>query len=896
MLLTKLHIPQPPEGLVHRRNLDNKLDEGLNRKLILVSASAGYGKTTAIVDWISRNKLPTAWYSLDENDNDFKVFLSYIIKGLQTIDQSIGKEILELSSSSFGLSVESGTELLVEDLLRVKKDVLLILDDFHYIADREINKFLSYFLEYLPKNIHLVLITRSDPILKLSKLRSSRQLVELRSADLRFSARDVTEFFKRSFEVSLTSTDANELHIKTEGWISGIQLAGISMQSHEHISSFIDNLKGSNRYIMDYLIDEALSTLDASLKDFLLKTSILNRMCAELCDHMLVSKNSNELIEKLEKGNLFIIPLDNERKWYRYHHLFSELLNKRVKNTFPGIIEELHNRAGDWLINNDLYDEAIRHLILARHYKKAAELISGEMLKIWDDGNHYRFSPWLTSLPENIVNKIPQLIIVKAELAMVSWKIERAQELLNNAENVLLSIEKQQNQPLITLSERVLKNLKGRILINYSIIATFDNKTEDVLTYADRALELLAEDQVMLRNLAVINRGDAYFYDGKLSKAYEVQAEVVRSNQISNNPFLYLISGSYLATTLRHQGKLGEVTELCDKLFTYGIENGLQNATSIGWIQVQKGEVKAEFNDLDEAEKRAAQGVETAKKYKLVSGLLKCYLLLIRIYFSAKKFTEIDKVLEVIQSESSGHGNTRYNQNQIEAWKVRISISQQDTEEVNRWLNEYESQEDASFIYINESKHIAASRAYIASGKLKEAEDIIEHIEIEAKKYVRINTLIEIALLKTQLEHLRGETEKAKEYLWKAFSLAEPGGYIRTFVDEGPIIEEISKKLAKDSAYHSLPSGKEVSDKYVKKIIQAFEMDRKKQVHADGDLSKRELEILQLISQNLTNKEICGTLYISLPTVKSHISNILLKLEARNRNDAVEIAMRNGII
>ena len=330
MLLTKLHIPQAGNNVVHRSELFEKLKSGLSRKLILVSAPAGYGKTTLLSDWINQNKITAAWLSLDTGDNDPAVFLSYVISGIQSIHAYFGQSALRLLNSPNSPSVESIASLLINDLLIINKNLFLVLDDFHLIRNAEVLKVLTYFLEHIPVNIHFVILTRSDPALSLSRLRSQHQLVEIRLSDLSFSANDISVLFNKKLKLGLSIDDAFSLETKTEGWIAGLQLAALSMQGREDISKFVRDLKGDNRYIMDYLMEEVLKIQTDEIKEFLLQTSILEQMSAPLCNTVLNRSDSQLILETLERDNMFVIPLDNERNWYRYHHLFAELLKQRL--------------------------------------------------------------------------------------------------------------------------------------------------------------------------------------------------------------------------------------------------------------------------------------------------------------------------------------------------------------------------------------------------------------------------------------------------------------------------------------------------------------------------------------------------------------------------------------
>ncbi len=367
MLLTKLHIPSPPRNLVHRSKLFDKLNKGLNNKLILISAPAGFGKTMLISDWIDQNKIPAAWYSLDNSDNATEDFLSYIILGIQKINTNFGAGALKLIQSSNSPNPESIASMLLNDILNINQDFLLVLDDFHVIVKREILEIVDYLLEHLPQNVHIVISTRSDPSFALARLRSQHQLLELRSSELSFSVNDISILFNKKLKLGLSIKDIESIESKTEGWIAGLQLAALSIQGYKDASVFIKNFTGNNRYIMDYLIEEVLKTQSDDVKDFLLKTSILEQISAPLCDAVLDKDNSQSIIEELEKNNIFIFPLDEIRHWYRYHHLFADLLKQRLLMVDNSPITEIHNKACNWFEQNEMFEYAIEHALKMCH-------------------------------------------------------------------------------------------------------------------------------------------------------------------------------------------------------------------------------------------------------------------------------------------------------------------------------------------------------------------------------------------------------------------------------------------------------------------------------------------------------------------------------------------------
>ena len=480
---------------------------------------------------------------------------------------------------------------------------------------------------------------------------------------------------------------------------------------------------------------------------------------------------------------------------------------------------------------------------------------------------------------------------------MARWHIEDAEVLLKNAENMLNSIEKQEIVPLIPLSNVHRKNFKGRILANYALIASYHENTEDIIKYVEQALVTLSKDQIIWRNLATMIRSDAHFILGKLQEAHKGQVETNKSYQIAQNPFLYLMSGANLLVTLRQQGKLHEVLQLSESFIEYGTNNGLKNTSVIGWIQTIKGEVLAELNHLEQAEKIALQGVTIAESFKITGVLLKCYLLLIRIFFSEKKYSEIHKVVQKLEAESISFGITRHIKNQIDAWRDRISLSQNQFEQVEQWLQEYESRKDTHLHYIHENKHIAALRAYIALGKFNEAEQLLEQLKPETEKHDRINSLLEILLIQIHIKHQLKEPEMARKYFLEALSLAEANGYVRMLLEEGSDVESLLKEIQQMKRLKSSESLDSVSSEYVDMLVRSFEREKKAaSVRAEEVLSSRELDTLKLIAEDLTNQEIADALYISLATVKTHVRNILLKLEAKNRSQAVSKAREKLII
>jgi len=447
MLLTKLHIPSTGNSIVHRSVLFENLNTGLHRKLILISAPAGFGKTTVVSDWISRNNIPAAWFSIDSGDNDPVVFLSYIISGIQSHHKGFGQSALSLLNTPKSPSVESIISLLINEILNINQNFILVLDDFHLINNSEVLKLMTFLLEHCPNNIHIVILTRSDPALSVSRLRSQNQLVELRSSDLSFSANDISILFNKKLRLGLSVEDINSLESKTEGWIAGLQLTALSMNGREDISEFIRDLKGDNRYIMDYLMEEVLKIQTDEIKEFLLKTSVLEQMSAPLCNFVLSRTDSQQILEALERNNMFVVALDSDRIWYRYHHLFADLLKQRLQLGEKSVITELHYKAGEWFRDNSMPLMAIDHTLAAGNFERSITFLGEIAETLWKTGQHAAIVKYGDLLPAEVIKKNAVFCLYYSWILIIAGQINKAEPFLECAERITIQSIKQKNLP-----------------------------------------------------------------------------------------------------------------------------------------------------------------------------------------------------------------------------------------------------------------------------------------------------------------------------------------------------------------------------------------------------------------------------------------------------------------
>src|SRR6266568_2148640 len=535
ILATKLYLPPLRPHVVSRPRLIERLNEGLHRNLTLISAPAGFGKTTLVSEWLAGGSQPVAWLSLDEGENDPARFLTYLIAALQTIAAKIGEGVLGGLQSPQPPPPEAILTTLLNDLTTIKDHFVLVLDDYHVIDAKPIDQVLTFLLNHLPPHMHLVIATREDPQLPLARLRARDRLTELRAVDLRFTPSEAAEFLNQVMGLTLSAQDIAALERRTEGWIAGLQLAAISLQGHEDAAGFITSFTGSHHFVLDYLVEEVLGQQDARVQTFLLRTSILERLCGPLCDAVVLdpSTSGQATLEYLERANLFIIPLDNERRWYRYHHLFADLLRQRLHQSFASSpadaqshVNELHIRASQWYEDHSLAIEAFHHAVAADDVERAERLIEGKGMPLQFRGAMISVLNWLASLPTTILDARPSLWVTYASaLTMSGQPISSVEEKLQAAEAAL-----QEAEP-----DDKTRDLVGHIAAIRAMLAVPANQVETIIAQSRRALEYLHPNNLPVRATAHWTLGYAYQLQGDRAAARGAYTDVISLSQASGN-------------------------------------------------------------------------------------------------------------------------------------------------------------------------------------------------------------------------------------------------------------------------------------------------------------------------------------------------------------------------
>jgi len=923
ILATKLFVPPPRPDRVPRPQLIERLDLGLRfgRKLTLVSAPAGFGKTTLIAEWAASllrmrpagsnpkstiGNLQLSWFSLDEEDNNLARFLAYLIAAFNQTNEeetAVGKVALEMLQSPQTPPASAVLTIFINDIAKLPGKIVLIIDDFHVIESAAVEESLTYLLEHQPPNLHLVIATRIDPQIPFARLRVRGQLTEIRAADLRFSSAEAAEFLNGVMGLDLSAEDITALERRTEGWIAGLQLAAITMRGQKDTSGLIKSFTGSHRYVLDYLIEEVLEQQPAEIQDFLLQTAVLDRLTGSLCAFLTGQKDGQETLEMLDRANLFIVPLDEERRWYRYHHLFGELLRRRLRQTRPEQIPTLHRRAGRWYEQKGFNDAAIDQALLGEDYQHAARLIQNIAADYWKRGEDSKLRRWLERLPPNLIAGNCLFCIYLTWCLLADGEVNEAQKALLAAEQALESMVQEESLP----PDLSLEVLQGRIAAAHAFSAFYRGEFADLFHYAGQALELLPPEDLAWRSVATHFLGDAYDFQGDMVQAYPSRLQAVEASKATGNSYVSLISHLKLAIIMRRMGMLREVDALCRRQLQRAAEIGMAQTVLGGWLLAIWGETLVELNDLESAQAKAELSAERLEGDGDLAMIGSSYLGLIRIMFSCGRLAVAERYIHMIEALAQKSAIPPWITGLADAWQARIWLAQSNFAALSSWVVEQEKNLEQNISYVHETVLVETARFYIAQRRLEEAHAILDMLSGQAQQYGRIWRVIEIAILQALAYQAGGKGASALAALEQALIAAEPGGFTRIFLDEGPPLAAL---LHEANTRGILPA-------YTNHLLAAFALPNSESPIPNSELrtphsptsairnpkseileplSDRELEVLRLIAGGLTNSQIAARLYLTLNTVKAHTRNIYGKLDVHTRTQAVARARDLGLI
>lgn len=879
------------------RALTDGIENG--RKLILISAPAGFGKTTLVSSWIEGTNIPAAWISLDEGDDDLARFLTYLIAALQTLISEVGDSVLAALQSSQTVSPNDLLTTLLNELNSIEDDFILVLDDFHTVNSRAMGELLSFLVEHMPPAMHLVITTREDPALPLARLRARNLLTEVRAADLRFTESEAADFLNQVMGLNLSTENISMLENRTEGWIAGLQLAALSMQGHasRDITEIIRSFSGAHQFVLDYLLEEVLKEQPEALQGFLLSTSILNRLSGSLCDALNEGTSAQETLEQLERANLFVIPLDNERKWYRYHHLFRDLLRQSLSQKHSKEeIAAMHIRASEWFEREGEIGEAFHHAMSAADFERAARLLESNWLAMDENFQTAAWLGWVKQLPASVKRLRPVL------LTQIGWSYMDAGNVLLS-ETSLRDAEASFKRPhaeMVIVEKEQFRTLPARIAFARAYNAQTQNRFDDVVRYVETVLDIIPhEDQYMQAQASSI-LSTAYWANGELDKAYGLMSGWVEAAKQAGN-FVFAVAASFgKADILITQGRLRDAMHVYQTALSLAAENDAEEHTAhhhlgLGLLHHEMGEDELAGHHLQKAFELGRQTTIVDWMYR--KSLAQAYL--------KESEGDLHGALELLNDAQRFYVRTPIpNLRPVEAMRARIHIKQNHLNKAQAWAHQSGHSLQDTPIFLHEFGYLTLARIVLTENQNdRHFQTMLHMLDALLKQAESRNDLrSRIEILVTQaLAYSAKDSTKALAALEQALTLAKPEGYLRLFANEGKpmhlLISDLRVMIGKTA--HPLLQ-------YVEKILAAFSQPvqpqnpKSKTVNPKYELidplSDRELEVLRLIAQGLSNQEITQKLVVALSTVKGHNLRIFAKLQAKSRTAAIARARELGIL
>jgi LuxR family transcriptional regulator, maltose regulon positive regulatory protein len=895
LVSTKLRPPEARPKLVARPRLTEMLEREAGRRLTLISAPAGFGKTTLLGDWLQGRAgggRPVAWLSLDGGDNDPAQFLSYLVAALRrsTGEEGFGEAILVALRSPGQPRIEALAGGLVNELAALPDGLDLVLDDYHAIDAEGVHSTVSFLLEHLPEGVHLLISSRVDPPLPLARLRARAQMVRLGAAELAFTEGEAGAFLKDVMCMDLSAGDVARLEGRTEGWIAGLQLAALSMRDRKDVSGFVEAFSGGHRDVLDFLAEEVLSRQPKVVGDFLLQTSIPDGLTGSLCDALTGRSDGQAMLEGLEKENLFVVALDDERRWYRYHHLFRDFLRGRLEREEPELAGDLHRRASGWYEGNGHMAEAIDHALATPDYELAARLIEGGVEGAVERGEGATALRWLEALPTEAKRLRPRLFVEHAVALVITGRPDDVEPLLEEAERAAGEA---------TADEKDRRFLLGFTSGVRSWRARLRGDAYEAVELARRALSLLPDGETPVRNYAAVRLGDALRAVGDLAAAGEAYAEAAEIARGTRPAYVKLAAMVAHARVLAEQGRLREAEEAFRRALRLLTDEGFELSPAAGVAHIGMADLRYERNDLDGAQRALERGVELAERTGDVSTLVWAYLTLSR---TRRARGDRERAFETAsQAERAARDSGADLQVAVAAsWMARLRLDLGDLAGAEALERERAASADGASAAARAVDRMTSARLLRARGRHREALGLLQESREAAEAEGRTRDLVEILTLTALALWASNEKARAVDAIADALELAAPEGYVRTFVDEGhPLVALLSEALeSRRGGRPGVP--RRFPARYPRRLLTALERDQARAAtsaaRSPGPLSERELEVLRLIASGKSNRRIAEDLFVSMATVKTHTNNLYRKLDARSRTQAVARARESGLL
>jgi LuxR family transcriptional regulator, maltose regulon positive regulatory protein len=906
LLATKLHVPRPQPGFVPRPRLVQALSQGLARGRVLICAPAGFGKTSLLADWARSSGRPVAWLGLDAGDNDPARFWRYVAAALDQAQPGIAERLGPLLGPQAPRSFEGLVTALINefDAQAGRDEVLLVLDDYHLVDAGPVHESVAFLLENLPPGLLLVVSGRADPPLPLARLRARGRLAELRAAELRFTTEEAAALLGAAAGPVLPDTAVVTLTARTEGWAAGLQLAALSLRGRTDAAGFVAAFSGSHRFVLDYLADEVLDGQPGQVRAFLLETSVLERLSGELCDAVTGRSGSQAMLHHIEQAGLFLVPLDEVRGWWRYHHLFADLLRARLEQELPGRMQELHRAAAAWSDEHDLSDDAVRHALAAGDAAWAAQLIEQHFdATLYLSSEGATAQRWLAALPAELVQTRPRLLLAQVLLAATLGRAEAMEPPLGAAERALAGAAPaagESFEPSVGKAASMLVNIPAQIALHRSFLAQLRGDAENTAAFASQALAELGDGERLLGSIAQGLLAAAEWLRGRLADAEQAFVSSIAGWR-TGQPLSW---GIYqLGQVQRAQGRLDAAAETYQKTLDIAAESGPPPAPPAGPAYVGLAEVAYQRNELDSALWQVTEGIAVCRQFLYPAPLGTGLVTLAWIRQAQGDPGGALEAMGEAGQAALGPGVTGL-LNPVPSQRARLLLAQGDVSAAAQWAKAAGLSPDDEPDYPREPAYLVLARVLLAQDRPGPALTLLQRLLATAASQDRIGSVIEIQALRALALAACGDHAGALGALAEAVTLASPRGYVRVFADEGAPMRALLTRLSAAEKDERGPA-RDIDPDYLAGLLRASGQagaappSRRAAAALPGmiePLTGRELEVLRLLAAGRSNQRIAHELVVALDTVKKHVTHILGKLGAANRTEAVARARQLGLI
>lgn len=902
LMKTKYQMPPLPAGLLRRDNLCAKMEEGLSsddrfmRKLTLVSAPAGYGKTTAVLQWLDTHRSRVAWVSLDEGDNEGRMFWSYFLRAMAEIDDRVGAESGEyLQAVTAQLPGTGGAradgrrfvQRFVNELALSRSPIIVVLDDYHVIEDCTIHDAMATLLTHLPSTVHLVLVTRADPPLRLGRLRGRGEVSEIRGDDLRFDERAAGQLLRRLTGAELPCRDISRLIQHTEGWVAGLKMLALSLQRVSDPSRLIDDMARENRYIFEYLMDEVLGQQPEEVREFLLQTGPLDSFTPSLCRRVTGMSGARDMIMQLYRRNLFINRLDGSGRWHAYHSLFTTILRHQLARDAPEQLSRILCSAAEWYEEQDMIPDAASALLRAEDHVGAARLLDRWGENLWFEGGGATLLRWLDALPDELVQQYQRLSAIYAFLLLANMRTSRVETFLAAAEGEGPDGEREEELPdsPVRLSPREVRGVTRAVRAH---MAGFRGDAEGFLRSA-RGIMRHFQRRSIWRPIAATVAADAAEWEGDVQQSDQMFRLALEDGWAMKNPFFCLMAGNRLGFMKLRDARLGEATDVVRGQLEFAAQAGFADEPRAGGLWTLMGEVKREQNDLRRSEQLIARGLELSRE-ATVGVRSWCDVCHARLLLSLGRLDEMENLLG--QIETSAYGLLAWIDRQVTDLRALMALQRGQYSRAENLLRQHLTAAEPIGPWYD-TTHLVGARLHLAGGETGKAHALLQSmLEYCLHKGSRRGRMETDMLMGLSL-YAEGQVDAAMEHMASALRVAAPEGYVRLFADEGEAMRGVLAEAEKRGIFpdHVVRLQSAIAQDEVRNDVCSGDSDR-----GADQLSERELEVLQLLARGHSNRQLAEKLFISENTVKWHTSNIYGKLSAANRTEAVRMARERGIV